>query len=183
MKKFFLKNKNRSLGFTLIEAIVAIAVLVMALAGPLTLAYQSIRFAAVAKDKLIAANLAQEGIELILAMRANNFLNNQNWLNGIAGSGGCSDNGITPCAIDASTNSPVEKSIAECLYLTINSGIYQCRIVPGELPVFSRVINIKVNSSFTSEALITSTVSWTDKYGSSQVILKEYILDWTVPQT
>lgn len=61
-------------GFTLLETLVAISILVTAIVGPLTLAAQTIRSQQVAKDNLIAANLAQEGIELVRNYRSNNVL-------------------------------------------------------------------------------------------------------------
>ncbi|KKU52201.1 MAG: hypothetical protein UX72_C0008G0017 [Parcubacteria group bacterium GW2011_GWA2_47_10] len=67
----FLQKKE---GFTLIESIVAITILVGAIFGPLTLITRGIYSVREVKDKLIAANLAQEGIEIIRAFRDSNIL-------------------------------------------------------------------------------------------------------------
>jgi prepilin-type N-terminal cleavage/methylation domain-containing protein len=93
-----LQTKNYKLktikeGFTLIESVVAISVLVTALVGPMTLAAHSISAQKTAKNTLIAANLAQEGIEFVKWYRDNNVLqemakslpNNpaEKWLDGL----------------------------------------------------------------------------------------------------
>jgi len=67
----FLQKKD---GFTLIESIVAITILVGAIFGPLTLISRGIYSTREVKDKLIAANLGQEGIEIIRAFRDSNIL-------------------------------------------------------------------------------------------------------------
>lgn len=59
-------------GFTLLETLVAIAVMFAALTGPVTLVMNSFVSFKFAKNKLIAAYLAEEGLELIRAVRENN---------------------------------------------------------------------------------------------------------------
>ncbi|MEK7560806.1 MAG: hypothetical protein AAB539_02505 [Patescibacteria group bacterium] len=61
-------------GFTILETIVAFAVMLGALAGPLTLIIFALPRAAAAKNKIIALHLAQEGIELVRLIRDNNVL-------------------------------------------------------------------------------------------------------------
>jgi prepilin-type N-terminal cleavage/methylation domain-containing protein len=52
-------------GFTLIETLVAITILMISIAGPLTIAQKSLTAATIAKDQVIASFLAQEMIEQI----------------------------------------------------------------------------------------------------------------------
>ncbi|MBI2056017.1 MAG: type II secretion system protein [Candidatus Sungbacteria bacterium] len=66
----FLYTKNR--GFTLLETVVALAVILGALVGPVSLIIRGINNFSFAKNKLIAINLAQEGIELVRVIRENN---------------------------------------------------------------------------------------------------------------
>src|SRR3989344_8747359 len=63
-------------GFTLLETVVALGLIFSAMVGPVTLATRGIFFAKFSKNKLVAANLAQEGIELIRKMRDDNALSN-----------------------------------------------------------------------------------------------------------
>jgi len=61
-------------GFTLIETLVALTVLIMALTGPMVLVTRSLYDIYFVKNKLIAAYLAEEGMELIRNVRENNIL-------------------------------------------------------------------------------------------------------------
>lgn len=63
-------------GFTLIEALVSVGILVTAFGGMLALARGVIGSSSVVRQDLIAAALAQEGVEVIRAMR------DANWLSG-----------------------------------------------------------------------------------------------------
>jgi prepilin-type N-terminal cleavage/methylation domain-containing protein len=76
-------------GFTLIETLVAITVLTVALAAPLTLAFQSLSAAYTARDQVTAFHLAQEAVEAVRAQRDHNILDNlkngpnTDWLDGL----------------------------------------------------------------------------------------------------
>ena len=72
--RYFYKN---NIGFTLIESVVAVSVLVTALVGPMQIAARSIAVQRSAKNTLIASNLAQEGLELVRWYRDNNV---QQWI-------------------------------------------------------------------------------------------------------
>jgi prepilin-type N-terminal cleavage/methylation domain-containing protein len=60
-------------GFTLVETLVAIAVLMIAIAGPLVIANKALTAALYSKDQSVASYLAQEEIEIIKNARDNNF--------------------------------------------------------------------------------------------------------------
>lgn len=79
MSKIFKKTK----AFTLIETLVAIAILMASIAGPMAIVNKSMRSSVLAKDKFIAAYLAEEAIELIKARREYNIANNRTWYEGI----------------------------------------------------------------------------------------------------
>ena len=64
-------------GFTLVETLVAIAVLMIAIAGPLTVANKAYTSALDARNQSIAASLAQEGLEYV-----NNMKDNHAWYGG-----------------------------------------------------------------------------------------------------
>lgn len=61
-------------GFTLIETLVALAVILAALTGPVALITRGIIDFSFSKNKIIAINLAQEGVELVRLVRENNVL-------------------------------------------------------------------------------------------------------------
>lgn len=81
MSLFNLKNnlQNKGLkGFTLVETLVAIAILMIAIAGPLTIASKGLTAATYAKNQVIASFLAQDLIEYVKSQEVNlgfdNFL-------------------------------------------------------------------------------------------------------------
>ena len=65
-----------SSGFTLIETLVAIALLTVAIVAPMSLVTQSLSSAFYARDQVTAYNLAQEGIEALRTVRDGNILAN-----------------------------------------------------------------------------------------------------------
>lgn len=90
MKQF--NNLTIKKGFTLMEAIVAIFVITAGIVGVSSLVAQTISSATFSKDKLIAAYLAQEGIEIVRNIR------DTNWLEGAPSW----DDGLVPPTIDCS---------------------------------------------------------------------------------
>jgi len=61
-------------GFTIIESIVALTIIIAAVVGPFMLVTRGILSSKSAKNRLIASNLAQEGIEFIRYYRDSNIL-------------------------------------------------------------------------------------------------------------
>lgn len=70
------KTTKNNHGFTLVETLVAIAVLMIAVAGPLSIANRALTSALYSRDQSIASNLAQESMEIIKNIRDNNIKNN-----------------------------------------------------------------------------------------------------------
>src|SRR5688572_14888059 len=83
----FLEAKSQKLkasqGFTFVETLVAIAILLMAIAAPLTLGSQGLAASRVARDQVIATYLAQEAIEYARNIRDGNTLAGNPWLQGL----------------------------------------------------------------------------------------------------
>ena len=61
-------------GFTLVESLVAVSILLAVTVGPVALVGKSLFSASFSRNDLIAYNLAQEGIELVRTIRDNNVL-------------------------------------------------------------------------------------------------------------
>jgi len=80
MKKFF-ENKK---GFTLLEVLVAVSVLVIGSVPAFSTIAQTISSATFARDKLIASFLAQEGIEIVKNIRNTNWIQGNSWNQGLS---------------------------------------------------------------------------------------------------
>jgi prepilin-type N-terminal cleavage/methylation domain-containing protein len=62
-------QKNNQSGFSLVETLVAITILLIVITGPLTLVSNSARSTNFANDQVMANFLAQEGLELVQSVR------------------------------------------------------------------------------------------------------------------
>lgn len=79
-KKALKENKE---GFTLIEVLIAISLMVISLLAMVALLVRTISLNEVIANKFLAANLAQEGIEIVRNLRDNNVLSNRAWNAGL----------------------------------------------------------------------------------------------------
>jgi Tfp pilus assembly protein PilV len=61
-----LKNKD---GFSLVETLIAVIIIIISVVTPLSIASRAITFANVSRDSIVATNLAQEAIEFIRSER------------------------------------------------------------------------------------------------------------------
>lgn len=87
-------------GFTMIETLVAIFVLLISVTGPLAVAQSGLRAAYIARDTTTAYYLAQDAIEFVKNIRDDNFITAQaNWLEYI-------DNCMFPdtCTVDTTVD-------------------------------------------------------------------------------
>lgn len=69
MKNIIRQKNNKNKAFTLIEALVAISILMIAIASPMTLAQKGLSTATQSKDQMIAAFLAQDVVEAVKNIR------------------------------------------------------------------------------------------------------------------
>ena len=84
MKSFSYKH-SRNTGFTILETLVAITVLMMVIVGPLTAANKGLNLALSARDQLTASLLAQDVAEYVKNLKDVNIATNASggWLEGI----------------------------------------------------------------------------------------------------
>ena len=140
----------RTRGFTLVETLVAVAILMLTIVGPISMIGDSVHRAYFTKDQLIAVNLAQEGIEAARWMRDTNRLNGLLFNTGIANGNYVLDIGRIPA-------NPFIVGIADpIIYFDIASGLHRQGTV-FTATQFSRTINI---SGSGDEIKVASTVTW-----------------------
>ena len=87
-------QKNHKNGFTIVETLVAITVLMIAISGPLVVASKGLFGATLSKNQMIASYLAQESMEVVKNKRDNNISSGAvgGWLGGL---GTCTNS--SPC--------------------------------------------------------------------------------------
>lgn len=173
MKNFNLKNKK---GFTLLEALVAVSILMVAVSAPITIAQKGLSSAIYSKDQMIASYLAQDAIEYIKNQRDNETINDDffDWNNLSI---------ISDCLVD-------DESDKGCRIDTINNGTIYPDTTPtalikdlvnkfygygtGETTKFFRNIKVKISPGNDDEALVTATVNW----GENSVVVKTLIYNY-----
>lgn len=167
---------GRGAGFTLLETIVALVLIVAAMVGPFSLATRSIFGAKFAKHKLTALNLAQEGIEIIRRMRETNVLKEFDW----RGAGSCpaactplSDGTYQP---DVFTSSALPLSTASPLSIHGTTGLYYQDPFVEHPTLFVREVIISTPS--VERMRIVSTVTWTSAGIERRVRLEETLYNW-----
>ncbi len=182
-KKFNIKNK----GFTLVETLVAIAILSLAITGPMVIAEKGVSSSIYARDEVTAFYLAQEAVEYVRNVRDTNRIAGygSDWLLQFTAAN-CIDNGSGQrCQINAIEDFDVpsreSEAISECNTLPQQGGVDVCQPVEFDsnpsrnlygypevdtsgdtwTPTqFTRTVDIKKEPSNSNEAVITVTVSW-----------------------
>lgn len=196
-------TKNPKRGFTLVETMVAIAVLAVALVGPFVAIRTSLTASYIARDQLIASALAQEGMEYVRSIRDNNYLNNRSWLDGLALYSNCvsATLGSAPsgyCTVDPSrgdihTDSPNHSAmqhysgaLTNVPFLKLSeTGLYNQQATSATNPDsrFRRGVQITPlrNDPETGQAIevrVQVVVSW-NAYGQTHtVIVTDNLHDW-----
>ena len=170
-------------GFTLLETLVAVTILVTGILTPLNLASQAIRYASFSQHQIIASYLAQEGIELVRNTRDNNFLQGINWSNGNNLNNCGNANG---CYIYVDPTNPSINSITQCgggcppikydstnQYYTYKTGI-------GINTPFTRKITVlnAGGSTGSDEVTVRVTVSWLERFAQESFTVQENIFNW-----
>ena len=167
------KNKNR--GFSLLESMVAITILLVAVVGPLSTIGDSLSQIYIARDQMVAINLAQEGVEAVRQIRDSDM--SKGWKEG--------DTRATPWNVTIGSASKfytidvtTEPSLRECSLCATNSSIPTLKQdavgLYGSTGVsdtkFRRVIQVEPITGSPDEVKITSTVFWKTSGGSERRI-------------
>lgn len=175
-------KKISNTGFTLIETLLAVLILAIALAAPLTIAAKALGAALVAKDQGTAFFLAQDAVEYIRFKRDTNTLTSGSsaWLSGIdpacSGADGCKvdsrENTITACSGSCGVLQYNETKN----WYTYDTSVSGQVIKPS---IFTRKVVLASVSSNSDEKSVTVTVSWKDGGGATRsLVVREHITNW-----
>lgn len=198
-------NFSKSKGFTLVETLVAIFVLVIAVTGPMSAVVNSLKASFLARDQIVAFYLAQDVIEAIKNVRDNNYLvelqatspNFGTWLKP-----GNQDNIPPPCinpanktcSIDTSglkTGNPIRfksdhsdcSSSNKCdIFLDTTNNVFT-HDDSDTSTKYKRIVyldKIQNNGSREDELKIVVEVEWEASFlgGTRKIVVQENIYNW-----
>jgi len=159
-------------GFTLIETLVAISILLVSISAPLTIASRSLAASFFARDQITAFYLAQDAVEYIRNARDNNFLSNVNWLLGFPDTTGLA------FTVDTTDGTMALCGGGACPFLEYNdtTGFYNYGDAGASDSIFIRSVSITTIN--VHEVIIAVTISWSTGTFMRTFSVKENILDW-----
>ncbi len=169
MIKFNFKKMNRLIkGFTIVETLVAIAILMIAIAGPLTIAHKGLLAALYAHDQVTASYLAQDAMEYLKNVKNNNY-SRGNWLQFFD----TCETANTLCKVDTINGDPsnvLNSGISNCTYNIADPDASTCKLYMtsnGYVPdssgpvIFSRYFYIvPTEDNETNQAKLYVVVKW-----------------------
>ena len=155
-------NKNNK-GFTLLETIVAIGLIVVGLIAALTLITTSLFYVSNIQDRLAAANLTAEGIEVVRNIRDNNWLQSLAWNSGLADGD-----------YQAAYNSMALSSYSDSPLLLDFNGPYN--YTSGAITSYVRKISITNISA--NEIKVVSMVTWKRRGIAYSSSAEDHLFNW-----
>ncbi len=174
-----INNTQNKKGFTIIETLVAITVLMIAIAGPLTIAQKGLLASVYARDQMIASFLAQDGMEYARNVRYYNIINSLDWLRGLSD---CIQ--TNPCSIDTLNARPTDASplgVNRCidddcpLYLVNNDGGYTPESSNANITQFKRSFYVENNPLIPDRAIFYVIVSWGNGDVENRVVFQNEV--------
>lgn len=170
------RSHKKRRGFSLIEVIVALFVVSVGLVGMISLVFYSTRGESVNRDRLIASQLAQEGVELTRNVREDNWLKGQNWYKGLQDPScwGCPDHTIK-FTIDYQDNQKMVSDIDEGT-LQVEEGKYYVHDDSHPDSKFKRMITIESSSNASSS--VSSKVQWEDRGETHTYVADTVLYNW-----
>ena len=163
---------NKQKGQLLIEAMVAVSLMLVGLLGIFGVLSRSLGLSRVAADQFVAVNLASEGIEI-----AKNLLDS-NLKQGLAWNANFVDGEAVPVGYLSSALDGAGSCEGPELYLDPATGFYTCEAITGVSSRFSRVLDIETELS--GERInVISTVTWKVRGGfDSSVTVEDHFYNW-----
>lgn len=153
-------------GFTIIETTVAIGIIVIGLIAALGAITAALFYVSNIQDRIIAANLVAEGIEIVRNIRDNNRLQNLAWNNDLA-------DGNYQTNFNSTSLSSYNGNF---LLLDPSTGLYNYN--SGNPTYFLRKISIANLSNY--EIRIISTVIW-QKRGINYInSAEDHLFNWKI---
>lgn len=197
--------KINQAGMTFLEVVVALGVLLTGIIAGLTLTANNLNSSAGSNNRLLAANLARESLEVIRQKRDSNWLSGDPWNNGILETP--AENYRLTVNFDPATNvwttADQTQNMADCsncqLYFNQVTGVFSHNSSAGELTSFKRLITLDEicwQEDVQTEAILAdgsrcqtvgldligwqvkAEVTWRDNNADHQLQMADRIYDW-----
>lgn len=154
-------------GFTLVEVLVALTLLSVGLVPAFIQASNALTLSTTIRNALIAANVAQEGIEVVRSMRDDNWFAGRAFNAGLdACTGGCRVEWSSDVPQDIGKNIPLKFDAA--------TGMYQYG--SGVDSPFQRKITITQVSPV--ELSVLSEVTWRERKTDKRFVVESHLFNW-----
>lgn len=161
--------RNKKEGIAIVEVMVSIGIIVTGLAGVLGLISFALSSSRISSNRIVAANLSQEGIELARSIR------DTNWRNGLAWNAGLVDGNwqvqFDSASLSGYTGFPLKFDSASRFY----------RYDTGVDTIFKRMIIISDNPDgdpLTKDMKVKVEVSWQEGGRNYLTALEDRLYDW-----
>ena len=171
-------------GFTLIELVIAIFILVVAIIGVYNSFSTVVILTAGASSRFTAAYLAQEGIEIVRNIRDNNWLNDRDWTTGLSDTSTDCSNG---CEADYKTGTSSGPTLAPWVsdgnYLNIRDNTFYSYDNFGDIAATKFKRKITITPAGTDVLKVSVLITWKEKEqeGCNSgfcITVEEYLYDW-----
>ncbi len=182
-----------SRSFTLVETLVAIAIVSIAMVGPFQAVQNALSLSYIARDQIIATNLAQEGIEYVRSIRDANYLyklqntsTSRTWLYGIdgtdsSGGGGGGTNCVSSngCVVDPTQGTISVCPSGTCAPLNLSSThLYNQSSVSSTNIATPFVRKVTLTTVTGYQTTVNVTVTWKTLGKTYTVNVNENIYNW-----
>lgn len=173
----FWRGSDKKAGFSLLEVIIAIYILIVGIVGVMTLTVTTTKAGAVSSSRLIAANLAQEGIEVVKNIRDLNYEEPTDcswacWHAAVSAALGNYLVQYNDSTLRAYANTAL-------LYNSV-TGLYSYTSGSVSRYNFKRVINLANTNPANpgTSVKVTSTVTWTENGRSHSLVAETDLWNW-----
>ena len=180
------KKNKKERGFSLVEALISITVLMISVAAPLKLAGDGVNSASIAEQQIVAFYLTQDAMEYVKNVKTSNRLALDDITEGL------DDCNVTVghgCRIDTVEGSTFPCSAEDCatsglLRFHDGTGVYDYDNTGSVDSIFTRQIKVitkRLNpaTSAVLEMQVEVSTRWTSYNGQTQEYkLKANLLDW-----